>query len=121
MKKLEMAEMVGVTFVRIQSDDLSLIFHTLDGRVIRMSHQQECCEHVRLEDIVGDLDDLLRTPIIRAEERSSEGEEYCGTWTFYELATIHGSVTIRWYGESNGYYSESAELSEFELHDFCWA
>ena len=90
-----------------------LIFTTTDGEKFRMYHEQDCCESVTLNDVEGDLNDLIGTPILQSEE-STNSEDNLGqegmnsfTWTFYKLATIKGYVTLRWLGESNGYYSEA--------------
>ena len=76
-------------------------------------HSQDCCENVRLEDITGDLTDLVGYPLLQAElvtECSTNGEwGESVTWSFYKFATVKGSVTVRWLGESNGYYSETVD------------
>jgi len=124
--------LVGLTISKIEGkvgDDELLFFckdDKGDERNFKMYHSQDCCESVYLEDICGDLSDLLGTPVLKASEDTSDKdpenlqnatlttdyyrESY--TWTFYNIATIKGSVTLRWYGESNGYYSESVDFEE---------
>lgn len=112
-------ELIGQVLVKIEKEDDQIVFYRSDGRRVKMHHSQDCCESVYIEDIDGDLDDLVGMPIIEAEEVTSD-EKQPGqsdarsddsfTWTFYKLATIKGSVSIRWYGESNGYYSESVDV-----------
>ena len=116
------ADLVGKTLVSVQQDEdkQEILFGTDAGRKFLMYHEQDCCEGVYVESIVGELDWLLGTPILMAEEVTeegrnldSDGDDYGShTWTFYKLATINGYVTIRWYGESNGYYSESVDFVE---------
>lgn len=114
------SDFLGKTFVSVKKiDDDVIKFIDTEGKEYRMYHEQDCCESVYIEDINGDLNDLVGSPITLAEERSSDGipppnaeyEPDSYTWTFYALATVKGYVDIRWYGTSNGYYSESVTIA----------
>lgn len=60
------------------------------------------------------MENLIGSPIVMAAESSNSDNPPMDshTWTFYNLATVKGYVTIRWLGESNGYYSESVEIEK---------
>lgn len=79
---------------------------------------------VHLEDITGDIDDLIGTPIIMVEEVTNREEisdtsvvynDDTHTWTFYRLESRKGLVVLRFFGTSNGYYSESVTIDITDL------
>jgi len=110
--------------VEVNKAQDEIVFTLENGDRYMMYHAQNCCEDVSIEDINGELSDLVGVPILMAEEAMSEEfpADYQGdmsyidscTWTFYKLATIKGYVTIRWYGSSNGYYSESVDWAKID-------
>ena len=117
--------LIDEILTNIKINDMEeIIFTCSNGRKFRMYHRQDCCENVRIEDIIGNIEDLLNTPILMAEEVINWGDEPeelknkreynedSYTWTFYKFATIKGYVTIRWLGESNGYYSETVDFEK---------
>jgi len=122
MKTCDMtiADLIGKTLVSVSGakHDDEIKFVTKDGYTFLFNHHYNCCEGVWVEDIDNDLDVLIGNPILSAEEIISNDESIppaenhseCWTWTFYKFSTIKGSVTIRWFGTSNGYYSESVDL-----------
>ena len=109
-------ELLGRTLYRVSADEAELTLYLSDTNYVRFYHHQDCCESVYIEDICGDLNDLVGAPLVEAEEVSnyddgpvdSSDESY--TWTFYRFRTRKGSVSVRWYGSSNGYYSESVSV-----------
>jgi hypothetical protein len=119
--------LLGRTITKITPEKIipqeteQLTFETADGFIVNFYHEQDCCESVSIESVDGDLTDLIGTPLLMSEEISNVedmqnpqhnfGEwDDSHTWTFYKFATIKGYVTVRWLGESNGYYSESVDL-----------
>lgn len=112
---VNISELKGKWLTEIKdSGDNELYFYTSEGNVYKMYHEQDCCEEVHLEEIIGDLGDLIGSPILMAEEVTNSNRnddcDWSETWTFYKLATVKGYVTLRWYGSSNGFYSESVDI-----------
>jgi hypothetical protein len=130
--------MIGLTMKSVEENvdeevGNQMTFESECGKVFTFYHEQDCCEHVRIEDVCGDLSDLVGSPLLVAEEVTNSDEYYelepksegtgqpydddyyggeVSLWTFYKFATVKGSVTVRWVGTSNGYYSMGVDYSE---------
>lgn len=106
---VNVSEMLNQTFTKVVAGNETVTFEN-DNVRYTLYHDQDCCEYVYVEDIAGDISDLENLPLLIArEDHDSVGPESGDesyTWTFYNFATYKGYVTIRFYGSSNGYYSE---------------
>lgn len=123
MKVNTYTEFSGKTIQEIRgcekhSDEVTIIF--TDGSCLKFYHRQDCCETVLLEDFDATPEDLVNAKIISIEERisySNENEikplntwDKSYTWSFYVIKTSKFTMTMRWYGESNGWYSETVDI-----------
>lgn len=117
----DVSVLLGETLVELDKfEDTALHFTTASGKKYIMYHQEQCCESVYIESIVGDLSDLIGEPLLISEVVYSEGvppakpvwgdDEY--QWTFYKFATRKGYADIRWYG--SGHYSVKVDFVQTE-------
>lgn len=115
-----MEELVGRTIKSIDgctvgSDNILITFE--DDSTIEFYHSQDCCECVDVEDVVGNPEKHIGATLYGIDVKSNSDSlkpdlEYDSyTWTFYTIKTSAGYLDIRWFGSSNGYYSESVEFS----------
>lgn len=103
-----------------KKEEEELFFNLENGKSYRFYHEQDCCEFVFIEDINGNIDDIIAKEILKFEERteySSDEWENSQTYTFYDIETFDKHIQIRWCGSSNGYYSESVDFEEIKEDD----
>jgi hypothetical protein len=121
-EEIPVATLQGKTLISISTiNNEEILFSTSDNEQYVMFHRQGCCEGVWLQDVVGDFNDLIGSPLLLVEESSNSDDapvtEYTPesyTWTYYKFATIKGYVDLRWFGQSNGWYSESVNFVKLD-------
>jgi hypothetical protein len=112
----DLNNLVGATILSVEGCSIgsdNVTFHTDKGD-LRLYFDNDyygpCCVDVRVEDVNGDLPDLVGGIVSVAEERSNqEGDrgDYRTKWTFYTIRTTKGDLDMRWLGKDNGYYGVS--------------
>lgn len=113
-KDFVVGELVGKTMVKATSDHKTVKLLADDGTEYAFCHADEdfADATVTVDDICGNLADLVGSPILKAEVRTKDGSSdkcWSGTWTFYTFATVKGYVDIKWFGTSSGNYSEEVD------------
>lgn len=121
--QLEILEMIGCKVIDIiivvseRNEDKRAMLIVTENAVYHFEHDQQCCEYVYLEEIIGDINDLIGQTLTMAEvvfewvkSNDNHDDDEVKAWTFYKFATVKGYVTMRWVGESNGYYSVDVDV-----------
>lgn len=119
---IDISNLIGTTLLGyhiFDDDDEKLIMFYDDFYNYTFYHDQDCCENVFLEGenklLESEIKAILNSPIVLAEARtdtsnSERGNEYSETFTFYTLRTHNDTLTLRFVGRSNGYYSERVDI-----------
>lgn len=91
---VDVEEMLNQTFTLVRATNDTVTFEN-DKVRYTLYHQDDCCESVYVEDIIGDLEDLENLPLLISREDTNaedpgtcQGESY--TWTFYNFAILQG-------------------------------
>ena len=95
-------------------------FYLENGKSVHLLHRGDCCEVVELLDMDFDIQKIVGQKLVVAEETwqkgltdASDDNPYgeSSTWSFYRFATEEaGHVVVRFFGQSNGYYSETVDV-----------
>lgn len=126
MKNASFFELKGKTLTDIKGLEEGSEYQTFitDTEKYVLEHQEDCCESVILTKIIGDVNSILNSEIVLAEDDIGANEPEWAkdrsyydsyTWSKYVIETKNGGRLEFWYlGESNGYYCEAAIFYKFE-------
>ena len=74
--KANLSDLIGKTLTKIDisGNKETMTFHTRGGKEYRFYHNQDCCESVTMDNICGNIEDLIGSPILRAEKSTNTEE-----------------------------------------------
>jgi len=114
--RCEIEVLVGEVLTHIDTDEKNneIMLTTESGKIIKIFHDQDCCETVAIEDTEGEWHKLVGKVIVEASKDEKQGECDYGsiTETTLKFRVDDATVISRWIGESNGYYSESVDIED---------
>jgi len=115
-KRCDIDVLVGEVLTYIDTDQKNneIMLTTESGKIIKIFHEQDCCECVSIKDTEGEWHKLVGKVIVEASKDESQGQAECGsrTETSLKFRVDDATVISRWIGESNGYYSESVDIED---------
>ncbi len=100
----ELDRMVGKVFTEVSIWEYTLLLENKQDRCsFRFYHQESWSEQVYAEVDIGNLSDLVNSPILSVKEKYDGGEhdDDNGTnrnWISYEFETTKGIVIVYWEG-----------------------
>lgn len=109
------SDLIGKTLSAVIPIEDGIAFKIRGGGQGQLRGHRSHLSSVVIRDVVGDLSDLVNSPIVMADVEAKdnhdiiEDEDTGITWTYYKLATQRGYVTISFRGDSlGGRYTENA-------------
>lgn len=101
-----------IKIIKAYQDNDEVTMELEDGRVVKLRHDQECCESVHLESYSRHISEVIGEELIGIDSEEKGIEVGCDhrTETTITIETSGGIVTQLWVGESNGYYGEGVDL-----------
>ena len=116
VEKAEFGDLLGqkIESILLRDGDSKLFLRMSSGERFVLYKKMRGCEEAYLDEAIGDWADIIGQTILRADVRMSsdptdplQDEQYFEhyvdspiAWTFYELATIRGSLTLRFVCDS---------------------
>lgn len=121
------ANMVGVTMVKVTGHEQgseSMTFHAEDGRRFVFYHLHDYCESVYIEDFCGDVEDLIGSPFLLAEEVSSAAREarldrLSSNHTF-DTKDLVAEAEVQKLCDVHAHVFDTAELEKDIVDSFTW-
>tara|TARA_R100000951_G_scaffold113672_1_gene116162 strand:+ start:92 stop:463 length:372 start_codon:yes stop_codon:yes gene_type:complete len=109
--------MVGrvVKYVDVDHDQMKITCE--DNSVFTFYHEQDCCESVYIYETEGEPMSLKGWKLLLVDMEATREDnapyDESRTTTVVKFITNENTVSVKWIGESNGYYSESVDLKQF--------